>query len=369
MRCPHCATSLTYRQRGNQRCSVCKREFALEPKTQPMKLSDTGLRKLAEKMSANGALFYTPAQVLHYASRKHVAAQKPKTMPVGCLLIVVLVIGGLLTNVAPWPVVALLAAGALLIGWWGIRRQRQRPFYPQLPLTLGVFQQRVLERWREVYGQLPAGLIDQADLHQRRRQPAPGDLRAVLLCPEPAILDCLQANDLPARLGLGLLRLTDQPDADEQALLAALRARPSLPLLLLHDASPAGCTLAATIRVRLGLSERQRVIDLGLRPRQAVAQKLMRLGAPPPPELLHLLRKRVADPAAPPDAARAALQPDELAWLEQGCVSPVLALPPARLINLVTKAVERVAPATARVDPEQAAQEQARAVGFMTWPT
>jgi hypothetical protein len=67
--------------------------------------------------------------------------------------------------------------------------------------------------------------------------------------------------------------------------------------------------------------------------------------------------------AAPADEA--AIGQAERAWRAQGVMSPLLALPPAPLIRLVERAVAHVTQTTASAD----ARRQARAVGFMTWPT
>lgn len=46
MICPHCAADLKYKARSGRRCGSCRREFALEPKTEVLGLHDLRMRRL-----------------------------------------------------------------------------------------------------------------------------------------------------------------------------------------------------------------------------------------------------------------------------------------------------------------------------------
>ncbi|MCS6881007.1 MAG: hypothetical protein RMK84_02035 [Oscillochloridaceae bacterium] len=204
----------------------------------------------------------------------------------------------------------------------------------------------------------------------------PVPLRAVLASPNLDVLDCLLANGLPQRLGLALLN-PDGPlsEADERVL-DLLRARPDVPLLLLHDASVEGCLLPALLPERWDLAPSQRVLDLGLRPRQAMRAHRFTEYTIRGRWMKTLILPRTYDPAPSPQMLerleqeaqrqqRVRLSEDELAWLREGCNSSVLFMPPAWMVTLVTRAVERYAPARG---VDSLANAQARAIGYMTWP-
>jgi hypothetical protein len=169
-----------------------------------------------------------------------------------------------------------------------------------------------------------------------------------------------------------------------------LREHPELPLLLLHDASPQGCLLPYTIRKSLRLLAYHNVVDVGLHPSDAIEHKLLRLGASPSQRALTYLKKRVDQGGqkqtrgAGGGSARP-LSQEEFKWLEKGYYAPLLFIPPARLIKVLVRTLQRLnlaTPATMNMnmnmsvskaalpaDPEERAQVEAQAVGFMSWPT
>lgn len=361
MKCPHCHADQTFRQRSGRRCGKCKREFAFEPRTDPLKLTDTRFTQIAEKLSAGGTLAYSVEQLRHALSAKAVRAQAPASAQaaLGCAFVAGAVGFILVGFVADQ---LLLAVGVALLIWlgggifWATRRGR--PFYPKLPVEPLRFEREVLDRFRKVYGHGPPGLISGERLRLLDyRMPLPGMLRGALVCPERAVLDCLRTNGVPEQTGLALIPVGAPLTPAEQDQLVVLRTRPDLPLLLLHDASPAGCLLAEGVAQALNLGQQRRVIDIGLRPQTAVERKLLAVGAPPDPALIERLR------------AQGRLRPDELAWLAEGKVAPILAVSPKRLLAMVSRAAQRLQapdrpPAARPATPEQ----QAQAVGFLSWP-
>lgn len=348
MICPHCNQNITYRQRGNRRCGLCKQEFALEPRTLPLRLHDLRFKKLVAKFSDNGRLFYTASQLHHYLSRKAVAEQKPCS--IGYAIAPAAVIGLFVSLALSIKVGLVLALLSLGIGWRYIR-----PFRPQLPMKAAQFSEKVIERWRSLYDK-PTGLLEEVELARLSDEAgATTQLQAVLTCSQRDILNCLRANGIPATLGLGLLPTGPPYTPAEITVLEVLRAQPHLPLLVLHDASPAGCLLVRDLPRKLGLNANHRIIDVGIRPLQAITHKMMRLGVDPPVELLNKLRQQRL------------LSSEELAWLEKGFYTPILALSPAQLIRIVTRVVKHTT-AKRSADLEQEAQARAHAIGFMSWP-
>jgi hypothetical protein len=377
MKCPHCTADLLYRERSGRRCSKCRQEFALEPKLNSLHLHDLRLVRIAEKISQYGTLGYTAGQLYHAVSFKAVKVQQPFWISIisGTLITGVLagcILGALLAEYTGLPtaviavLVSMLVIGMILAV---LAIQVSRSSSIRLPMKFSDFQQNVLASWQRVYGALPPGMIDPRQ--PLPPDPAPVDQRAVLACPVPDILTCLRANRVPERLGIGLLPGEAQRTPHEEATLAALRANPQRPLLILHDASPEGCTLARSLPLALGLRSEQLVIDIGLHPRQAMQHNLMRLSTKPSPELLRLLQKRIT-PSASATTPQTLSQP-EFDWLKQGFYTPLSAVSPVRLIRAVEQAVARAVPQPAAAaqrssDPEQQAQHAAQVVGFLTWP-
>jgi hypothetical protein len=388
MKCPHCLAELTYRERRDKKCPQCQKAFALEPRENTLKMSDLRLRGLADRLSHQGTYRYTSAQLAHFAIRRELEPalktgfswSEPSAfvavsisgvvflVAFACLLfgipgtrslssaVIALVIGA---------VIGLIAAGI----YYGAVQSSN--LYRRLLPVLESFAMTYITPWASVHGTLPGRATDQEIAALRQAQLPPSRVRAVLASPVADVLDCLRANGLPERLELALLSTDGPHSAADESVIALLRQKPRLPLLLIHDASVAGCLLPALVPGRWGLAPNHRVIDLGLRPRHVKQQRLPWKREQTPKELLDLLERRAQMPGG------LTLEKDELEWLRQGFVTSALFIPPARLVNVVTRAVERLASAPSAaerraparvVDPEAQAQVQARAIGFMTWP-
>lgn len=382
MICPHCGENLLYRERAWRKCSKCKQPFALEPKTNLLGLHDVRFRTLTQKLSEDGRLFYTADQLRHQASRKKLAATKYAPIrnlivsTIGMLIFCVIL--GYILQEAFSSVLGVLAGFVLFLAGFG--RAAYQALQPQrLPMDLKKFNRDVLERWQKIYNQPPPGLADAARLRQMTHSQAdPAHLRAVLACPLRDVLDCLRANEIPSRLQLGLLPTQGPFTPAEEAILAVLRQQTDMPLLLLHDADPEGCLLRKTVIPSLRLLSYHHIVDLGLRPAQVIRRGMLKLHKEPSDSTIQALKHYTAPPGTPADSPEALrsylLLQEERDWLSRGHYSPLLAISPARLIKVVTQAVQRPGAAPLpleddeALDPEAQAEAQARAVGFMTWP-
>ena len=131
----------------------------------------------------------------------------------------------------------------------------------------------------------------------------------------------LVANNFHFENNCAILSADGYPQGRSETVLAMLRRNPQLQVFTVHDASIPGCALPLTLRQERwfpdpGVS----VLDLGLRPRHALALNLFTLGAGAtvvPPALRDLLAAR------------------EVAWLEAGNLAEVAALRPARLMRAI----------------------------------
>lgn len=339
MICPHCRASLLRKQRTGNRCGSCRREFAFDPKTNPLRLHDLRVGALAERLATRGRdgqppLRFTADQLRLAASRKVPTGRSGSGWLVGAGVVGVgggiaaVAGGGAVVGVAALVVVALLVLGHVLTA--AGRR------YPGLPVSTAQFA-TMLARWQRVYGQPPAGLL--ADGPPRTVVPS-GPVRAVVVCPDAATVAFLAAAGVAERHPVVLVPGIPGRIPSE----ATTAARDGLPVLVLHDADPLGCLAAPRLRAVL---RGTRVVDVGLRPATAKGAKTV-VRVRPPGDLLAELR------------AAGGVRPDELAWLEAGNTVPLAALLPARLLRAVERAVERAVDAA---DPDRA---RARSIGFLS---
>ncbi|MEV7782872.1 hypothetical protein [Kitasatospora sp. NPDC088351] len=359
MICPHCDRNLLQRQRSRHRCSYCNKDFALDPKEEGPGLHDVRIRRVADRLTDGGRLFCTVEQLGYAIERRGRPEQEHRGSKGGAGCLGVLGVGALVAALALNG--ALIAPAALVgVGLLGLAlRQVVLSDVPAPPRPItprwrpGGFAATVVLRWKTVYGVLPAGLVEDNAV---RPGPQVADPAFALLCPDRTVTTFLHANDYPRR---------------HRALLVAdPRAIPDgLPVVVLHDASPQGCLLVAGVRAaRPG----RRVLDAGIPVRAVLAAES---------RFLHLRDPdRSAELQAGPAAQVPGLTPAELAWFAEGWWSPLVAVPPKRLMSLAVRAAERVLEPPVPVAlvkrpavperPEEPAETRRRAlaVGFLTWP-
>lgn len=369
MTCPHCQASQTLRQRRGRKCSQCQREFAFDPKGNPLALHDLRFRKKVDRLAAGGFKYA--------AGQLQASVEQPWFPNAGgwCPFILVgLMAAVLLTNFATFewggvtPGAALVAFGALifsvvLVLIFMARFRR---------VTAEKFRRDYLERWRTVYGSLPNGLISEAELVAAARMLRPREqLSAVVVCPERDVLNCLLVNEVARNLQVGLLSTGLVVDEYEREVIGQLRSNPRLPILLLHDASAEGVFLAQDLPKLLGLDPNHRILDLGLNAKRSIAKgrKVVRRDVP------RGLRERLGSSTVGADVAgarplrrgRAQVSAEELAWLKSGKCSLILGLRPASLIRRVRLAMTKL---KTQPEPQELPQKTVPAtLGFLTWPT
>ncbi|WP_433627377.1 hypothetical protein [Nocardia sp. CA-120079] len=325
------------KERGGRRCSTCKREFALEPKESPLGLHDIRLRKLAERLGDGRGLRYTSLQLWYAAGRKKVSdplrAFQRARFGLGSAIVMLAIFLMVLRVASPAVVipfgVLILVLATVGIGAakpWFLSRATVR-----MPGLYSNFRRDVVGRWISVYGGPPPGSVDEGQVWP----PALARPRFAVLCPDRSVLACLAANNVSQTWSMALSDRIDQ-------------IPPDVPVIVLHDASMPGIAMAGKARVALG----SRAVVVGLSPRAVLANaSTLRLRDPRPQpqdtEFLH---------GEPLSAA-------EIEWLCEGWWSPIAAIPPAKLLMVLERAVERIEDAS---DPDRRA---AREVGFLTWPT
>ncbi|MEV8531513.1 hypothetical protein [Streptomyces sp. NPDC051211] len=350
MICPHCERNLLRKERTGNRCTHCGRRYALDPKTNPLRLNDLRVRRITAKLTDEGRIQVTPGQLWYALSRKQF---KDGEFAAGCVVpaLAVALITGFISAAAELPFLAVVSAGLLLTAP-GILIARLAGAGKGIPpMTRGAFRSEALAEWRRVYGGLPPGVVDDSR-HPWPGRPTAGAAGAaeaaeavgdtvVLVCPDPSIASFLAADGLPDRYGITLAQ------GPKDALALPSRG----PLLVLHDADAGGELLVRQLR---DAQPGRTVVDAGLALRtvrglpQAVPYR---------------------DPRRKPDAetmrrlsALGAYTPEELKWLQQGWRFPLVGVPPFRLLTVVTRLAEQVTRST------DADRRRAADLGFMTWP-
>ncbi len=374
MTCPHCQKTITYKQRTNWVCDLCKKEFAFEPSKNPLRLHDLRFRKVAEHVGAGGFKF-TASQLGTALFRRPVATAAPRW--VRCTISIFAVLLGFLIVVASMfvlsskakddsnlsgvvlGIVIVLVASAFLV--------HALVSKPPVPPTDDTMRREILPRWQAIYGEQPRGLIDEADLARLTEEDRPRDnLLAVVVCPERGVLASLLANGVPRDLRMGLLSVAPPMSTWEKSLLEQLQKNPRLPILLLHDASAESVFLARDLPQILGLSADHRILDLGLNPRKSIEKNRTIIFRSITPEL----RARLGRDAVGADVAgsrpirrgRAQVTTEEMKWLKAGNCSPILAVPPGSLVKRLKLALGKISPKKS----VWAEVEALESVGFMS---
>jgi hypothetical protein len=111
--------------------------------------------------------------------------------------------------------------------------------------------------------------------------------------------------------------------------MSMLRRNPKLQVFALHDASIEGCALPLLLRTEPWFEETSvSVLDLGLRPRHAVARRMT------------ILR---GHPRAVSSELASLLTPSETAWLTKGHHAEVASIRPARLMRILAFGIAQAA--------------------------
>ncbi|MCB5181663.1 hypothetical protein [Streptomyces antimicrobicus] len=358
MICPHCEKNLLRKERTGNVCSHCRKRYALDPKTNPLALNDLRVRRVVQQLTGEAEALGTgqgraagpgpqvavsTGQLWYALSRRRL---KEAGISGGCAggtagFAAFAGLVGVLTDATALlfvcAVLLVVAAGCLTARLAGVGRGVPRVTHAQ-------FKDTALREWRQVYGALPAGVVDDTEIDPYRALPASPGLpapTAVLVCPERSVAAFLAANGVPSRYGVALV-----PGPE------GVRPLPGhLPVLALHDADVEGELLVRRLRQEL---PGRRVVDAGL-PLRSVREPAK--GVPyrdparrPRPEQLRLL------------AGTGTVAQEELDRLAKGWRYPLVAVPPRKLLDVVTRLAEE---AGRRTDPER---RRAAAVGFMSWP-
>ncbi|WP_030394787.1 hypothetical protein [Kitasatospora purpeofusca] len=376
MKCPRCETELPGKARTGRTCWKCQQRFALEPKY-TRGLHDLRLRRTVERLGDGGRVVLTVQQLRwahHERGQPPLRPHKdppgrpaePRFEGVGVLAFCLGMGTGLVTVayllVTRLPAAIMLAAvagffGLALLGamakdavrllrrkrirarWelaerqWQLRRELLRrqeaawttPLDNRPDWTDAEFRSKVLNPWHEVYGGLPDGVVEDAAVPPSA---SVGPPVLAVLCPDRTVTAFLHANTFAVRYRAVIVgSVAELPD--------------DLPVIVLHDASPQGLLLVREARAARPAVP---VVDAGLSPRTAVAAW---------DRAVHLYEHQEREALEGVLARLPGLSDRERLWLGKGLWSPLVAVPPKRLLTMAERAAERALHGN---------------VGFLSWP-
>ncbi|WP_380283113.1 hypothetical protein [Kitasatospora purpeofusca] len=376
MICPSCAARLLARERAGRVCARCRKPFALEPKLDKG-LHDLRLRRTVERLGDGGRVVLTVEQLRWAFHDRRPPGRVPRKDPparpnpprfdhpvaiavnaatgaaalAGACYLATLAIGLLVfcLPLAALGVMMLRGAASELARWtrrsglrsaheqaeraWRERKDRLRqeearwtsPLSHGNTWSAGEFRISVVERWIAVHGALPEGVVAESAV---RMAALDGPPALAVLCPDWTVTAFLHANGFPARYRAVLVATPGELPRH-------------LPVVVLHDASPNGCLLAAEARAARPDST---VVDAGVSARTVLAA-----GA----RAVQLYEHQLRAPLREQLRRLPALTEGERAWFGRGMWSPLAAQPPQRVLAVAERAADRALN---------------RHVGFLTWP-
>jgi hypothetical protein len=139
-----------------------------------------------------------------------------------------------------------------------------------------VTQQRfdsMWQRWLKVHGQ-PAGVIVRKETPSPKRQLEPDiadySFDRAVICDRARTVDVLLANNFHFENNCAVLSIDGYPPGPFSTVRGMLKHNPRLQVFALHDATPAGCSLAHKLATDTDwFADQVRVVDVGLRPAHA----------------------------------------------------------------------------------------------------
>lgn len=374
MICPHCRATVRRKERTGGECGHCRRRFALDPREHGTGMNDLRIERLVHRLTDGGRLRVTLTQLWYLARTGNPARQATTLtystvqpswvrwlaivpMLTGLLVLVGAVLAGLLERaiarhqVGVW--VVALVLGYLVVARcpamcrWVIdkcedfggkrtARTSEQPARAEVVPSYEAFRSMMIGRWTQVYGGLPAGIMDDGPYTGSAPRKRP---RAVLLSLDRSVTAFLNANGLPGRLDLALAATTEDLADDD------------VPVVVLHDVGVQGALLAPELRA--ARPERV-VVDVAPPVRRVMhSTHAVRLHTEPAGDARSTVVARLCEEAG--------LTLTEAEWLAAGWWSPLAAIPPVLLESVVERAVERAL----ELDRVRHA---AASVGFLTWP-
>ncbi len=401
MKCINCGTDNTLRDRTEHqgKCKNCGTPFAFEPTAMAAKekLTDGAFLRILNDLSANGALYFTKAQ-LFYAIVKRTRPQVSGDFAFGFLFLLgflSILVGGvagflssgfssfLLIYTTVWLlglwfqsqnltlfrrerlqaarelgilgglslglgflcryvlrqsgfalVLVLLGLNSIVLGFW---QRRRIPKMPEASLaTTPEFFQQLLSKWAQAHG-VPDKLLLPAlasDVF-----PVPDDdvtnysFDRLIVCQSDDIAKMLIANNVPFEYSSGVVSLGGYPHDLFSSILAMAKRNPRLGVYVLHDASAAGLRCRYTVTHDPQWFGGQDYLVVDV----GLSPRQI-LGAKKPVFTLHSTEAMRAAFQLPAEV-RLSLPPAELQWLDEGHYVLLEFFPPQKIIQALSRSL------------------------------
>ncbi len=338
----HTDNKLKERQQNNGRCKSCRHEFAFDPKQMTgVTFTDTFFQNMLQKLSVNNSLFFTSRQ-LYYFFNQQLNKRKMDLLRAAAGFALLAAVAFSIFMIAggfPWVgVLTLILIVPLSIAViWSENFRRKLRGVPTITIEVPANQVDAwFQRWCHINGAVKKqlGPIDAGpnakakDISAELKQYS---FDRAVICQSSAIARCLIANNFHFENNSAVLSIEKYPPDIFETVMEMLRRNPELQVYALHDASRPGVTLSHMLRTDANwfAGTTARIFDLGLLPRQVMNRKvcvekeMLGLSQPVPQEVL------------------AALQPEEISWLEAGNFVSLESFSPQVLLRIVTRGIAK----------------------------
>ncbi len=263
MKCIKCGHDSKYKDRQDRRCPSCREPFAFEPKDHD-KLTDVAFQHAIDAVSSQGNLKWGVEHLYYEICRR----LRPRAHYIRDGVIGAGAVGA--TLVLHWA--PPISAGAALFTAWrifGSWQGRRQMFVHE---EQAAFDQ-MWKRWVAAHGQ-PPGVIARREQPESTRAAAPEladySFDRAVICDRARTVDLLLANNFHFENNCAVLSLEGYPRGPFETVRGMLKRNPRLRVLALHDATPAGCRMAAKLSTDSEwFKDQVPVVDVGLRPRHA----------------------------------------------------------------------------------------------------
>jgi hypothetical protein len=277
--CIRCNRDSKYSERSDGNCPGCGKQFAFEPKRGD-KFTDKAFQSAIDRVSSGGKIRWG-VEHLHYELARRIR-RRPTLVALAWGTVLAIALG---VGTGKWLV--LLAAMVLVLAFAGWVRMRTQEGM-EVALERSVFDLQ-WTRWCSVHG-TPPSVITRAKEAPKPRSLAPdvGDYsfdRAVI-CDRARTVDLLLANNFHFENNCAVLAMNGYPAHAFDTVRKMLLRNPRLEVYALHDVSVTGCRMAHKLANDADwFKGRAKVIDVGLRPKQALFFRTLCLPAlgPVPP--------------------------------------------------------------------------------------
>lgn len=232
MKCIRCQHDCKYPERVDRRCPKCRGKFAFEPRTGD-RVTDMAFQRAIERVSSGGQVRWGVEHLYYEICRRKRFSRFV----------------------------------AFIVRIFGTDSKLAR-------VTPGQFDV-MWQRWLEVHHPTP-GVIARKAAPKRKREVEPDiadySFDRAVICDRARTVDLLLANNFHFENNCAMLSVNGYPPGPFSTVLSMLKRNPRLQVLALHDATPAGCSLAHKLATSPEWFGGQvRVVDVGLRPGHAKA--------------------------------------------------------------------------------------------------